>query len=137
MRFVTCTTPTPLEAAIAAALEQRRTVGGDLIATSSALVTIRNPDGAYFVFRLRVRGNGRAAGPASAPLGYWVDVSRGGAVWEACGTTRHDGRLLKTSRSTSEEVALFACEVALRAVADRRRVVEREGRTYTVLVEDR
>lgn len=132
---MTSTAPTPLDAAIAAALEQRPKVGGDLIRTSSALATIRDAEGAYFVFRLKRRAAGSR--PDSASLGYWIDVSRGGSVWEPCGIARENGTLVSTRISTRDPRALDAARIALRAIADRRRVVERQGRTFTVLVEDR
>lgn len=129
-------TPSPLDAAIAAALEQRRQVGGDLIASSKALVTIRDPDGAYFVFRLkrRVTADGRPR-PAR---GYWIDVSRGGSLWEPCGIAREDGTLRVTVNALADTAAVTAAVLALRAVAERRRVIAADdGRTYTVLVENR
>lgn len=128
------TTPSPLDAAIAAALEQRRQVGGDLIASSKALVTIRDAHGEYFV--LRVLRRDEASGRPRPRPGYWIDVSRGGAAWEPCGVAREDGTLRFAQGASSNPAIRSAATFALQAVAARRRVIVRDGQTFTVLVEE-
>lgn len=129
------TTPSPLDAAIAAALEQRRPAGGDLIASSKALVTIRDADGEYFVFRVQRRGE--ASGRPRPSTGYWVDVSRRGAAWEPCGTARENGTVRFAQGASSDPAMRDGATLALRAVAERRRVIAApDGRIFTVLVEE-